>query len=167
LNGRRFVVVATIALMSIGGVLTRATQTSDFVERREVDEGRLSAMGFKVVGDFREPLTGSIGYEVELPNCERRLGLILISGALTEISPTAFRYHDGDYSSSYIYRGESYNESWFSVRLGAMHALARVSDLLRGRPDNLYSAYFKTWTPAECAGLSRVQTEALDEGDDS
>src|ERR1700722_136409 len=158
----RYAVSLIIVLAFVGGIWTRSLYPNlGPVYSDEDVRLKLEHSGFPIIGPFEEPLTGLTGFEVSVAGCPRPVALFPVQMWNTEITPSAFRYKEGDYDVFYLYNGFSYPETWVSYRLNALRLYYRTLSLFGIGGSNQIAYYLKVWIPQGCKGPSPLQLSAL------
>jgi hypothetical protein len=145
-----------------GGIWARCehVNTDAIVSSDEV-RAILNHSGLQVIGSFEEPVSGLIGFEVTRPDCALPIALLPVAATGSVLMPSAFRYRDGDYRTSYIYSGNTYGEKWISYRLRILALFYRARWSLENNSHKEIEVYFKLWTPESCPDLASEQVSKL------
>lgn len=151
-----FVAGAFLRIYSVGHTVSHITE--------EGAGPSFGVSGPRALHDFKEPLVGYIGYEIELPNCSAPLGALPIPVFYSSVSPSQYHFRPGDYRVAYLYDGAIYDQNMFSIRLRLLYILNRIRVFLRSATFEEITYYFKIWHPSDCPPLSKEYIVELQHG---
>jgi hypothetical protein len=159
----RWIVVLVITAALAGGVAGRFRYANSALAESQAEIRQPSdSDDMRLAGVFNDSLSSRTGYELVLPRCSRPLAVLPVATRALAVPPREYDYpHAGEYAVSYIFNGRAYPEEWIGGRLRFLRALYRFQSLFGLTDARSYAFFLKLWVPAECAGVSTAEAEAL------
>lgn len=159
----RWIVVLIISGALAGGVAGRLRYASSELAELQAEIRQPSDSDeMRFAGVFADPLNSLKGYELVLSRCPRPFAVLPVATRALAVPPGEYHYaHPGEYAVSYIFNGRAYPEEWIGGRLRFLRALYRFQSLFGLTDARSYAFFLKLWVPAECAGVSTAEAEAL------
>jgi hypothetical protein len=152
--GARFLALSMMGLTVAGGLWTRHQKTIS-EGAKPAAEIELTEFGPDVAGTFEDGFIGQKGFEIVVPDCPERIGVLPIPAARSSADPFRFQYRAGAFEIAYAYGDEVFPEAGINYRLGYLKRLYKFEATLGLTHAQPSAFFFKIWEPASCPGVSR------------